>query len=96
MLVLKRNLDERIILEHCGVTIEVVVVEVRGSSVKLGIEAPKEVSIHREEVANRINKELERDGRIQPVTETHAESIAPPADQLDTATRPAFADAECA
>jgi carbon storage regulator len=54
MLILTRKLGESIrIDEHVRVTI----VEVEGKSVKIGIEAPRSVSIHREEVFLRIKDE---------------------------------------
>ncbi len=48
MLVLSRFKNERIII---GENIVLVVVDVRGDRVRLGIEAPKEISIRREELA---------------------------------------------
>lgn len=54
MLVLSRHRDESIIIEIGGVRVVVSVIDVRGSKVRLGIEAPKEVIIHREEIWNKI------------------------------------------
>jgi carbon storage regulator len=51
MLVLSRQIGERLII---GGQIEVTVVEIRPDRVKLGISAPPEVSVHREEVFRRI------------------------------------------
>jgi len=51
MLVLSRKKDEKIVI---GETIEVMVVEIRGDKVRLGIKAPPEVAVHREEIAERI------------------------------------------
>jgi carbon storage regulator len=48
MLVLSRRSGERIIIDG---RITIVVVEVRGRHVRLGIEAPKDVSVRREELA---------------------------------------------
>jgi carbon storage regulator len=51
MLVLSRRRDEAIIIRHrSGKEIRLVVVDVRGNKVRLGIEAPPEVSIVREEI----------------------------------------------
>ena len=47
MLVLSRKQDEKIII---GDDIEVMVVEIRGDKVRLGISAPRHVSVHRQEV----------------------------------------------
>lgn len=47
MMVLSRKVGEKI---KIGDDITLVVVEVRGTSVRLGIEAPKEVPVHRQEV----------------------------------------------
>lgn len=51
MLVLSRKRDESI---EIGGGITVVVVEVRGDKVRLGIQAPGDVSVHRGEIARRI------------------------------------------
>ncbi len=54
MLILTRRIGESIrIDEHVKITI----VEVEGKSVKIGIDAPRSVSIHREEVFLRIKEE---------------------------------------
>lgn len=54
MLVLTRKIDEGIIIDD---DIRIVVVELRDRQVKLGIEAPKKRSIHREEVYLKIQEE---------------------------------------
>ncbi len=54
MLVLSRQRDESIII---GDNIVVTVVDVRGDKVRLGIEAPREVSVHRREVYEAIQRE---------------------------------------
>jgi carbon storage regulator len=53
MLVLSRKKDESIIIND---DIIVMVVEVRGDKVRLGIEAPKEVTVHRREVYDAIKR----------------------------------------
>ena len=54
MLVLSRKQDEKIII---GDSITLMVVAIQGDKVRLGIEAPKDVSIHREEVYQAIQRE---------------------------------------
>jgi carbon storage regulator len=54
MLVLSRQKDESIII---GDDVEVIIVDVRGDKVRLGITAPKEVSVHRKEVYEAIQRE---------------------------------------
>ena len=54
MLVLSRERDGSIMI---GDDIEVTVVDIRGGSVRLGITAPKEVSVHRKEVYDAIRRE---------------------------------------
>lgn len=56
MLVLSRQKDESIII---GDDIEIVIVDVRGDKVRLGITAPREISVHRREVYDAIQKEKE-------------------------------------
>lgn len=53
MLVLSRKKNEAIII---GGGITVTVIDVRGDKVRLGIEAPRDVSVHRSEVAEAIAK----------------------------------------
>ena len=53
MLVLSRQRDESIII---GDNIVITVVDIRGDKVRLGIDAPREVSVHREEVYNAIKR----------------------------------------
>jgi carbon storage regulator len=48
MLVLSRRSGERIVIPHCGVV--VTVVSVQGNRVRLGISAPADVAVYREEV----------------------------------------------
>jgi carbon storage regulator len=54
MLVLSRQRDESIII---GDNIKITIVDIRGDKVRLGIEAPKEVPVHREEVYKAIQQE---------------------------------------
>lgn len=51
MLVLSRHRDERIVING---NITITVVEIRGDKVRLGIDAPKEIPVHRQEVADAI------------------------------------------
>jgi carbon storage regulator len=54
MLVLTRHVGEKIII---GDEVEVAVVGVKGQSVRLGIKAPSDISVHRQEIYDRIQKE---------------------------------------
>ena len=54
MLVLTRKRDERIMI---GDEISLLVVDIRGDRVRLGIEAPSDVSVHRKEVYEAIQRE---------------------------------------
>ncbi|HAB10127.1 MAG TPA: carbon storage regulator [Planctomycetaceae bacterium] len=54
MLVLSRKRDERIMI---GDEISLMVVDIRGDKVRLGIEAPSDVSVHRSEVYEAIQRE---------------------------------------
>lgn len=53
MLVLSRKKDESIVINN---DITLVVVEIRGDKVRLGVEAPKEVPVHRKEVYDAIKR----------------------------------------
>ena len=54
MLVLSRKKNESIIIND---DITIVVVEIRGDKVRLGVEAPKEISVHRQEVFEAIRRD---------------------------------------
>ncbi len=54
MLVLTRKKNERI---RIAGNIEVTVLEIRGGKVRLGIECPPEIPVHREKILDRIQKE---------------------------------------
>ena len=54
MLVLSRKKNEKIVIDE---NIVITIVEVRGDKVRLGIEAPREVPIHRSEVYDAIQSE---------------------------------------
>ena len=56
MLVLSRKKDEKIII---GDKITIMVIEIRGDKVRLGIDAPKDITVHRQEVYEAIKKEQE-------------------------------------
>jgi carbon storage regulator len=63
MLVLSRQRDESIVI---GDNIVVTVVDVRGDKVRLGIEAPREISVHRREVYDAIQRENQQAAQIRP------------------------------
>ncbi len=63
MLILARKLNERIVI---GDDIEVSVVEIKGDQVKLGISAPRNVSVYRHEVYEAIQAENRMAARSQP------------------------------
>lgn len=59
MLVLSRQRDESIVID--GDRIKITVVDIRGDKVRLGITAPTEVSVHRQEVYEAIQRERARE-----------------------------------
>jgi len=63
MLVLSRQRDESIII---GDNIVVTIVDIRGDKVRLGIEAPTEIPVHRREVFDAIQRENLQSSRMQP------------------------------
>lgn len=60
MLVLSRQRDESIII---GDDIVITVVDIRGDKVRLGIAAPTEIPVHRQEVYEAIRREEKNRGR---------------------------------
>lgn len=70
MLVLSRKKDEAIVINDA---IRIVVVEIRGDKVRLGVEAPKEVPVHRNEVYEAIARGEPVDLALSP-----SAAISPP------------------
>lgn len=60
MLVLSRKRDESIIIQTRDGLIEVMVIDVIGNKVRLGIDAPESVPVHRQEVHEAIQREKQR------------------------------------
>lgn len=56
MLVLSRQKDESIMI---GDEVEITIVDVRGDKVRLGINAPRNIAVHRKEIYLAIQKEKE-------------------------------------
>jgi carbon storage regulator len=56
MLVLTRRLGEGVMI---GTNIRVVVVDIRGGEVRLGIDAPATIPVHRDEIADKLGRKEE-------------------------------------
>lgn len=56
MLILTRRIGESLVIGDNG-EINITVLGVKGNQVRIGVNAPKDVSVHREEIFNRIQKE---------------------------------------
>lgn len=57
LLVLTRRIGESI---HIGPDVVVTVTQIRGNQVSIGVDAPRHITVNREEVAERIGKEQEQ------------------------------------
>ena len=63
MLVLSRQRDESIMI---GDNIVVTIVDIRGDKVRVGINAPTEIPVHRQEIYEAIQRENQRAARLEP------------------------------
>ena len=71
MLVLSRKKNESIVINN---DITIVVVEIRGDKVRLGVEAPKEVPVHRREVYDAIRRNDAAAAQSRAATNSSADS----------------------
>ena len=63
MLVLSRQRDQTIMI---GDDIEITVVDIRGDKVRIGINAPAEIPVHRKEVYDAIKRENRAAASVEP------------------------------
>ncbi|MDP2861144.1 MAG: carbon storage regulator CsrA [bacterium] len=71
MLVLSRQRDESIMI---GDDVEIVIVDVRGDKVRLGITAPKKIPVHRREIYDKIQLGKQEKKPEQPEQEEQPKS----------------------
>ena len=63
MLILTRRVGETLMI---GENVSVTVLGVKGNQVRIGVKAPRDVAVHREEIFDRIQREH---GEVPPITE---------------------------
>lgn len=61
MLILTRRIGEALMI---GDEVTVTVLGVKGNQVRIGVTAPKDVAVHRQEVYEKIRKESEADAQV--------------------------------
>lgn len=64
MLILTRKIGESLLIQD---EVEITVLSIRGSQVKIGVKAPKEITVHRKEIYERIKALSEERGHINAV-----------------------------
>jgi carbon storage regulator len=59
MLILTRRVGESLIISD---DMKVTVLGIKGNQIRIGVSAPRDIAVHREEIYNRILREREQDG----------------------------------
>ncbi len=77
MLVLSRKKNESIVISN---NITIVVVEIRGDKVRLGIDAPKETPVHRREVFDAVRRQQQEE---EASADSASPAVPPPEDTSD-------------
>ena len=68
MLILSRKCGERVVVSLNGESVTIEIMKIRGSQVRVGIQAPLHVAVHREEVWSKMATEQETQ-RVIPIAE---------------------------
>lgn len=79
MLVLSRQRDETIMI---GDDVEITVVDIRGDKVRLGINAPRHIQVHRKEVYEAIKRENQQAANLTPQDVSSAVAGGAPGEQV--------------
>ena len=80
MLVLSRHRDESIMI---GDNIVVTIVDIRGDKVRLGIDAPQDIPVHRQEVYEAIQRENRKASQLRSTEPRNLGKMSSPNRQAD-------------
>ena len=76
MLILTRRIGEALVIGDGATRADVIILGIQGNQVRIGVEAPKEIPVHRQEIFDKIQKEkVQQEKIVEEAEEDRTEGV---------------------